>query len=80
MDKQTMGRQAVAGRQAVVDLDLISFPVLIPICYPLMHLLETVYLIGMYGVMIISKMLALHPRQWTDIKKTLLNIQKMELI
>ena len=68
MDRQAMGRQEIAGRQVVVDrqvvdLGLISFPVLIPICYPLMRLLETVYLIGMYGVMIISKMLMLHPRQ-----------------
>ena len=67
--EQMMGRQEIAGRQVVVvdrqvvDLGLISFPVLIPICYPLMRLLETVYLIGMYGVMIISKMLMLHPRQ-----------------
>ena len=64
MDKQTMGRQEIAGRQVVVvnkqmmnkqeiagrqvvdrqvvDLGLLSFPVLIPICYPLMDLLETV--------------------------------------
>ena len=68
MGRQTTGRQEIADRQVVVgrqvvDLGLISFPVLIPICYPLIHLLETVYLIGMYGVMIISKVLALHPRQ-----------------
>ena len=31
-------------------------------------------MIGMYGVMIVSKMLVLHLRQWTDMKKTLLNI------